>query len=255
MSIKTFKRYENKYLMTKYQYEQLAKEINKYMNPDGFCKDGAKYTIFNIYYDTDDNRLIEQSLSKPYYKEKLRLRSYEIPKSENEEVFMEIKKKIGGIVTKRRATMTLKEANDFVLRGIKPETDSYINRQVVEEIAFFLKKYKVTPKVFISYERNAYFGKEDKDFRLTFDSNIKTRREELDLKKGTFGQNLMEEKTYLMEVKISGAIPLWLAHKMSELEIRKTRFSKYGNEYKRFIKEGEPQCSTQYYPHQHWQTA
>ena len=35
-----------------------------------------------------------------------------------------------------------------------------------------------------------------------------------------------------MEVKIIGAMPLWLAHALSELKIYKTSFSKYGRGFK-----------------------
>ena len=37
-----------------------------------------------------------------------------------------------------------------------------------------------------------------------------------------------------MEVKILGAIPLWLVEILSDLSIYSTKFSKYGNEYMRY---------------------
>ena len=39
-----------------------------------------------------------------------------------------------------------------------------------------------------------------------------------------------------MEVKVSNAIPDWLVNKLSELEIYKTSFSKYGRAYQNFVK-------------------
>ena len=59
--------------------------------------------ILNIYYDTPENLLIRRSIEKPYYKEKLRLRSYYSPAAPDSSVFLEVKKKIGGIVAKRLA--------------------------------------------------------------------------------------------------------------------------------------------------------
>lgn len=38
-----------------------------------------------------------------------------------------------------------------------------------------------------------------------------------------------------MEVKTSGALPLWLTSEFSRLGIRSQSFSKYGTEYKRRI--------------------
>jgi hypothetical protein len=67
--------------------------------------------------------------------------------------------------------------------------------------------HSVSPKVFISYERFAWFGKEDKDFRLTFDKNIFTRRYDMDLNHGAHGDPLISNKEYLLEIKTSGAYP------------------------------------------------
>ena len=50
---------------------------------------------------------IRHSISKPYYKEKLRLRSYKLPTNTNDKVFLELKKKINGIVSKRRLSLPL----------------------------------------------------------------------------------------------------------------------------------------------------
>ena len=121
MAITSFKRYEKKYLLTDEQFNALIPKLLEYMNPDEHCKEGNENTIYNIYYDTDDNSIIKHSLSKPYYKEKLRLRSYSIPKSLDETVFLELKKKIGGIVNKRRIVITLKQAYDLLNKGIRPD--------------------------------------------------------------------------------------------------------------------------------------
>ena len=102
------------------------------------------------------------------------------------------------------------------------------------EIKDFLTRYKVNSKVFISYERIAYFGKDDSEFRVSFDRNILTRRTQVDLSEGDFGAELLENDRYLMEIKCAGQIPLWLCNLMSEMKIYCTSFSKYGTEYKNF---------------------
>jgi len=235
MSVNAFKRYELKFLLSKEQFDALLPKLTQYMNPDQNCKYGCSYNIYNIYYDTFDNSLIRKSLSKPVHKEKLRLRSYTIPNAPDSKVYLELKKKTAGIVHKRRAAMTLNEAYDFISFGKKPSAKNYIGSQVNNEIEYFLSRYEVFPAAYISYTRIAYFGKEDKDFRVTFDSNIITRRNELYLEKGCFGEQLLEEGQYLMEVKISRAVPVWLAETLSELKIYKRSFSKYGKEYSFYL--------------------
>lgn len=231
MSIKTFKRYEKKFLLTKHQYELLVPKLLEYMEPDSHCIDGQTYSIYNIYYDTVNSDVIRHSISKPYYKEKLRLRSYNVPQSKKDMVFLELKKKINGIVSKRRVSLTLEEANLFVQHGIRPMAKDYMSEQVINEIAYYLSHQRVRPAVYIGYTRNAYFAKDDPDFRLTFDSNILTRRDLLTLEDGYFGEDILKQDQYLMEVKILGAIPVWFTKILSELEIYNTHFSKYGQEF------------------------
>ena len=64
-------------------------DYNIYKEEINICRVG------NIYFDTSDDYLIRTSLSKPDYKEKLRLRAYGRP-DENSEAFIEIKKKFKG---------------------------------------------------------------------------------------------------------------------------------------------------------------
>ena len=67
-----FKRYELKYLITQAQKEKLLEAMEPYMALDQY----GRTTIRNIYYDTDNYRLVRHSIESPAYKEKLRIRSY-----------------------------------------------------------------------------------------------------------------------------------------------------------------------------------
>lgn len=237
MAINTFARKEVKFLLEMYQYEGLMEVIHEYMNPDQYCIGGREYGIYNIYYDTPDDFLIRESLSKPYYKEKLRLRSYYSPAGPDDLVFLEVKKKIGGIVTKRRVSMTLAESDAYFATRQKPEAKKYITEQVFRELDVFLDHYPVAPKQYISYQREAFFGKDNNDFRLTFDRKITERRFDLRLDYESYGNYIIGEDQRLMEVKVSDAMPDWLVQKMSELKIYKTSFSKYGRAYTNFVRE------------------
>ena len=162
MAIKSFKRFEKKFILTSEQYNKLLPILLNYMNLDKHCKVGENYNIYNIYYDTLNNDVIRHSISKPYYKEKLRLRSYNVPNSLDDKVFLELKKKINGIVNKRRVVMTLGEVYEFLENRKKPNFDDYENNQVIREIEYYLSKNKVYPNVYIGYSRKALFGKDDK---------------------------------------------------------------------------------------------
>ncbi|MCR4943723.1 MAG: polyphosphate polymerase domain-containing protein [Clostridium sp.] len=239
MAIKSFKRYEKKFILTKEQYDKFIPRILEFMEPDKHCRNGRNYNIYNIYYDTNNNDVIRHSISKPYYKEKLRLRSYKIPTSLDDEVFLELKKKINGIVTKRRVVITLGQAYEFLETRKRPENIDYVTKQIFNELEYYLSNNTVYPKVYISYSRNAFFAKDNKDFRLTFDNSIQVRREKLSLEAGSFGRDLLGPEKFLMEVKILGAMPLWFSNILSDLSIYTTHFSKYGNEFMDYCKENK----------------
>lgn len=238
MAIATFKRYELKFLLTKTQFCAMTAALPEYMNLDDYCQSGNWYGIHNLYYDTQSSDYIRRSLEKPYYKEKLRLRCYNPKPAPDDKVFLELKKKTGGIVYKRRAVMTLSEAYAFTVQGRLPAVTGYMNTQVVNELAYFLNCAPVAPAAYISYRRLAYFGKADKELRVTFDADITTRRDDLYLESGSYGSPLLQKGRYLMEIKTSGNLPYWLTTLMAELEIHKTSFSKYGTEYKQRCQSG-----------------
>ena len=221
-----FERFEKKYMLTRQTYNLFLEAIEPYMCMDDY----GQHTIGNIYYDTDTYELIRQSIEKPAYKEKLRLRSYGVP-TEESSVYLEIKKKYSGIVYKRRIALTLAEAEAYLNKGIKPQKDS----QILREIDYFISFYKPKPKLYLAYDRVAYFGREDSNVRITFDHNIRSREYDLGLGKGDQGDLLLEDYQYLMEIKVAGAMPLWLSEILAKLAIYPSSFSKYGNIYKTTI--------------------
>lgn len=234
MAIEVFNRYEHKYMLDKDTFIKVLKVMDKHMVADSHNKNHKPYTIANIYFDTSDDYLIRNSLSKPDYKEKLRLRAYGIPDLDSR-VYLEIKKKFNGLVNKRRTTLELSEAYDFIEKGSISEIKDYMNFQVVREIEYFLSIYKLYPKLYLAYDRIAYFEKDNKDLRISFDMNIRSRRYDLRLEDGDYGELLLKDDVYMMEVKTSLAKPLWLTEMLSSLNINRKSFSKYGTEYKNTI--------------------
>ena len=226
MAIEVFNRYEHKYMLDRETFEKMIKIMDEHMVMDSHNEEHTPYTIANIYFDTPDDYLIRTSLSKPEYKEKLRLRAYGVPDRESK-----VKKKFKGIVNKRRTKLKLSEAYGFVASGKAPEPKDYMNTQVLHELEYFLKIYDLSPKLYLAYDRIAYFEKDNKDLRISFDMNIRSRRYDLALEDGDHGERLLPDDVYLMEIKTSLAKPLWLTHSLAELDIKRTRFSKYGTEF------------------------
>ena len=218
-----FKRYELKYLLSASQRDYVLEQMDGFMRLDGY----GHTTIRNVYYDTENYRLIRRSIEKPVYKEKLRVRSYCLADSDSE-VFVELKKKYDGVVYKRRISLPESVATAWLCGRISAPCDTQISR----EISYFMSHYQgLRPAMFLSYERDAYYSDADDSFRVTLDSNILCRRTEMSLCHEPYGHLLLPEDTFLMEIKCPGAIPLWMVDILSKGKIYKTPFSKYGRAY------------------------
>ena len=227
MSIEVFNRYEKKFILDQKTYEDIMKALEEHMTLDVYNQTNGFYTISNLYCDTEDGALIKKSLSKPIYKEKLRIRAYGVPELESR-VFLEIKKKYKGLVNKRRTSIELTDAYQFIRSKEIPEKKSYQNRQVINEIQFMLHQYNLKPMVYIAYDRKALF---DDDLRITFDTNIRTRRFDLGLEYGDYGRSLLNEGQWLMEVKAEKTLPMWFVRLLSKYKLYAVSFSKYGKEF------------------------
>ena len=224
MKIQTvFERTEKKYILTLSQRRALLEKISSYIKPDEY----GESTVCSLYFDTDNFRLIRSSMEKPMYKEKLRLRSYSTPR-QGSNVFLELKKKYNGVVYKRRQTLEYTKAMDYINNGVKPN-----DSQIMREIDWAMKYYKgIAPKMFIAYDRTAFYSKTDHELRVTFDRNVRFRTDNLDLSKGYYGERILDHSLCIMEIKALSAMPLWLTQALTELNIFPGSFSKYGTAYR-----------------------
>ena len=227
-----FERTEKKYVITVSQKNELLSLILDRIKPDEY----GKSNVNSIYYDTDDYRLIRNSIDKPVYKEKLRLRSYSVPNSDST-VFLELKKKYKGVVFKRRKTLKYSDALKYLYSHILPD-----NSQIMREIDWTMNFYKtLKPKMFIGYDRLAYVGKRDSNLRITFDFNLRFRTDNLSLDSGNYGESIIGNNYCIMEIKALNAMPLWLCLVLDNLKIYPSSFSKYGTAYQIVTKRNSEQ--------------
>ena len=265
----TFKRFEKKYLLSPQQYAIVKAEVDKYFSPDKY----GETKICNIYFDTPEYLLTVRSNDKPVFKEKLRLRTYGVPKDDTT-AFIELKRKYKSVVYKRRISMPYTEAVAYLTernhstsfkeqRGVnlaklrldtsldkkhflslsslskeKPKNENKFikDAQITKEIDYFMNLYTgIAPAFYISYDRSAFFYNETNDIRITFDKNITWRKDDLDLRHGSYGEQLLPEGYTIMEIKVPATVPLWLAELMTKNDIKPTSFSKVGTAYKNMI--------------------
>lgn len=217
-----FKRYEKKYRLNTEEYQQFMSIVRDKLVPDIH----GRNTVCSLYLDTPDYLLIRNSIDAVSYKEKLRLRSYGVPNDEKK-IFFEIKKKYKGVVYKRRVSMLKNDAFEYIESGVPP-----IDSQIMREIDYLMKFYRQPkPDVCVLCEREAFFSMEDENVRLTFDENLRYRIGFPNAENINEGTPIVKDGEYIMEIKTPGAMPLWLAHALSECKIYPAKFSKYAHAY------------------------
>lgn len=219
---KIFKRVEQKYLLTEEQYLSLQELIERCFLPDNYYFS----KIYNLYFDNDNFDSIINSLEKPSYKSKIRLRSYG-PATQDEYLFLEMKQKYKGTVYKRRINLTLKEVNEYMKDGTFPKK----KKQIMKEIDYYIKYHNLHPAIFVAYDRYSYYAKENENFRITFDYNLRSRTKNLKLEDTKDNKMYFDKDMYIMEVKCLYALPLWFVKELSKLKIYPSSFSKVGNIY------------------------
>ena len=216
-----FKRKEIKYILTKAQYQSLLVELEGRMSVDKY----GLQTVNNIYFDNDSFELIRRSIEKPRYKEKMRMRVYGTPTPDSP-AFFELKKKYKGIVYKRRIRAPLSDVESYYKNGIFVESS-----QIFREIDYVYKVKDLKPKLYLAYYRVAYYGNDDKNFRMTFDFGIRYRWHDVDIKNQGDTEYLTDEDTIVMEVKCQLVYPRWFIDFLNKNKLGKASFSKFGRIY------------------------
>ena len=221
----TFDRVEKKYLLDKSQYEDILSKIQEFVEPDKFFD----ADIRSIYYDNDSFQMIRRSIEKPDYKEKIRIRSYGEP-LDDDMVFVEFKKKLNGVVYKRRTKAKYSDLLDNIKNA------EFKDEQIGNEIKYAIDYYGgVKPAIYIGCNRTSYSGKDNKRLRITFDKDLRYRMKHLALKSDVSDQVLSDK--IIMEIKAEKAMPLWLTKILDEAKAYPRGFSKVGTAFEKQVKE------------------
>ena len=225
MVTNNFRRIEQKYLLTEIEYQKIKDLIKIH------CEKNEYYfsEIRNIYYDNDNNDIINNCYSYYKYRCKYRIRSYKEITSEDDLIFAEIKTKLNDIGYKRRAVITYKEYKEFISKRILPKNYS----QIMKEIQFYIESRYLKPYMYIAYNRISFYEKENPDLRITFDSNLRYRLENLELRDSFNDKKYFDSNIYIMEIKSNTGLPIWLNEYLTENKLYKTAFSKMKKIYEK----------------------
>jgi SPX domain protein involved in polyphosphate accumulation len=228
LAIEAFHRKEKKYVIGRTQYEWLLKHLPDYMRPDKYGTDGC-YTVTNLYFDNTDFEIYKQTKNKEVWRRKLRLRVYD-DVALHDTAFFELKLKHDKNTLKRRTMLTLADACHYLNHADENPLNRLqtSNTAVLQEIDTFRTQYNLHPKMIVSYRRHAFHGKADADLRITFDSDLRCRKEDLHLENGAYGENFIAQDSFIMEIKTNTVqYPYWLEQLLRKTRCEQKRLSKF----------------------------
>ncbi len=240
-------RFEQKYIIHPRLVPQIRKYLKPFVIPDPNGKgEIPEYKVTTLQLDTDTMDLALAKERKCGSRFKLRIRTYGY--GENAHVFLELKRKVNGVIIKSRAKLNMKTWNDgWILRDPRnaPMLKSPVDNHNFLEFARIVRTLNARPKMFIRYIRESYFGANDDYARITFDRRVSYRptREwklpgpELDDWKywramdTQLGLN-RPFAGYIFELKAMRDAPEWMLELVERFNITTTGFCKYATAYR-----------------------
>ncbi len=227
-------RVEYKFLVPNIMLPDLRSMILPHVEIDPYSavRPGNEYTVRSIYLDTSRLRFYNEKLEGLKERKKLRIRGYN-EFGASAAVFLEIKRKIGKVVTKHRSKMLYEDLAPFFETG---EVEKYISalpeheeaRENARRFLFHFHRLALRPRVSVIYEREAFFFKFDHRLRLTFDKNLRVQNN-VSLN-SLFQQNHARYSLpnhFIFEIKTNSGIPTWLRLVLSRLDVNQEALSKY----------------------------
>lgn len=228
-----FERKEYKFYVPTVLMPVLRERILNHVGYDPFCEDlqANRYVVRSIYLDTPHLLFYYEKVDGQKIRKKLRVRVYNNP-AEDTMAFLEIKRKVEDTVYKERALVRLEEApkltNGALISLAEQETNSPKSKVALDRFIYLTKRLNLEPRALITYEREAFEDPDNQDLRITFDMNVRS------YPNPDFSQIFQEQDLrpftdpyFILEVKFSTIMPLWLKETIREFGLRLQSISKY----------------------------
>lgn len=187
--------------------------------------------VRSIYLDTSNLLFYYEKIDGQEYRKKLRVRVYD-QLHEDSIAFLEIKRKLEDTIVKERALIDWPEAyklgNGANIKLARDKGETHAGRITRDRFIYLTKRLNLSPKALITYEREAFVDEENPDLRITFDLNVRSYYqpsfdqmfEERDLRSFT-------DPFFILEVKFSTVLPLWVREILRDYRLHQQSISKY----------------------------
>lgn len=225
-------RYELKYFLPHNQIKKLMAWTEPYVVADDHAEiiDGIpRYNIRSVYFDTHNLNLYYEKIEGLKNRRKFRIRTYKRPDDETA-VFLEIKYRFNTQVMKDRAKFSFAEAKKILAdRVYLDKSDHPLHlKKPAERFVHYYYNWNLQPIVTVIYDRIPFVGRNDRQIRLTIDTNLRfiDHRNENRL----FFPSKEEPVPLpgaVLELKFDKLMPEWMRQLLRRFDIRQQSISKY----------------------------
>ncbi|PIP67259.1 MAG: hypothetical protein COW93_01160 [Parcubacteria group bacterium CG22_combo_CG10-13_8_21_14_all_41_9] len=225
-----FQRFEFKYLLSFDEFNQIRKRLRQYVSLDGFARDSNKgfYEVISLYYDSPKFYYYYEKIDGAVRRKKIRLRAYKKDDLFAGNIFFEIKRKHDAIILKDRILMDKEQYNNFIKNESFGNID-FANKKDAQNIIEEYDQERFTkclePKILVGYIREPYIGTYNKNFRITFDYNIRAKISE-NLFEHDLDTQVLSDGV-IMEIKFNGRLPYYIKEIIDQYNLERIAYSKY----------------------------
>lgn len=235
-------RFELKYRINESKAQEIRFFVENYLecDPNGASKPNRSYPVHSLYLDSPGLNTYHRTVNGDRNRYKLRLRYYG---SDDSPIFFEIKQRRNRVIHKKRAQVHKGVIQDL-LDGHVPTKSHLVKNSAdqldaLEHFCFLRGKLQASPKMHVTYMREAYEERHSNEVRVTIDRNVKSSQVRHDgFETQQSGGLPVFGRTVILELKFTNRFPDWLNELTQRFHLRHESASKYVDsiEFYRFKK-------------------
>lgn len=219
-------RYECKYLIDERRVRDLREFIRPFVRPDEHAlgRPDSRYPICSLYLDSRGLALYRQTREGNKNRFKLRIRSY--ADREEDPVWLEIKRRVNGVIRKRRAPVRRAAVRRWLREGL--DSPSLSGILPAAEFVRLSRDVVALPRVRVRYQREAYQSAGRDPVRLTFDTCVAyspSPGAALEYEGGSWAETPVEG--VILEIKFTDHFPSWVHSLVETFELGRQSVPKY----------------------------
>lgn len=233
-------RYECKYLIETGLIPCIRDFVQPFLQIDRVAEEQgvSRYTICSLYLDTPGLDLYRQTQQGMKNRFKLRIRTYS--ELAGAPVFLEIKRRVGGIVHKTRCAVSRPLAETVLARGISTDLQlSPGDAAAADEFITLTSVMGCRPVLRVRYTREAYESASGDPLRFTLDTDLcylVTLCANFSLNGSGWCRTPVDGA--ILEIKFTDRYPAWVGDLVRVFNLERTSIPKYCLSMERALLEG-----------------